>query len=131
MIRFNTAKLAVILGFLIVCLLSIGATIKTAISANKPPKIQSVRIENYAEILEAVETEKKELLDSIKNEIKTLKNENEQLLAKVNTRPKTIVVRERQIETQTNQTNQIIVSERYTPQTIILQKKSGNLEILE
>lgn len=127
----NIPKIAVVCGFFVVCTLFLGATIKQAIIENKAPKIQKVQVVNYGEILKAVEQEKKELLDSIKNEIKTLKLENEQLLAKANVKPRIIIVKEKQTEIQTNRTNQIVVSERYTPHVQIIQKKSGMLEVIE
>lgn len=130
MTQINTPKLAVILGFFIVCLLSLGLTAKTVLTANKPPKIQKVEVVNYSEILQAVESEKKELLDSIKTEIKDLRIENEQLLARAN-KTKVVIVKEKQTEIQTNQTNQIVVSKSYVPHVQILQKKSGILEIIE
>jgi hypothetical protein len=126
----NTPKYAVILGFFIVCLLSLGLTAKTVLTANKP-QIQKVQIVNYGEILEAVENEKKEIIDSIKNEIKDLKSQNEMLLAKASVKPKVIVLKEKETEIKHNTSNQIVVSKSYVPHVQVLRKKSGNLEIIE
>ena len=128
--RDNTPKIAVIFGFSIVCLLFLGLTAKSVINANKP-QIQKVQIVNYGEILEAVENEKKEIIDSIKNEIKDLKSQNEMLLAKASVKPKVIVLKEKETEIKHNTSNQIVVSERYTPHFHLLQKKSGTLQIEE
>ena len=129
--RDNTPKIAVIFGFSIVCLLFLGLTAKSVINANKAPKIQKVQIVNYSEILEAVENEKKEIIDSIKNEIKDLKSQNEMLLAKASIKQKVIVLKEKETEIKHNTSNQIVVSERYTPHFHLLQKKSGTLQIEE
>jgi hypothetical protein len=127
----NTPKIAVVTGVIVCSILCMGLIVKQAINANKAPKIQKVQIVNYSEILEAVENEKKEIIDSIKNEIKDLKIQNEMLLAKANVKPKVIVLKEKEVEIKTNQTNQIVVSKSYVPHVQILQKKSGNLEIIE
>jgi hypothetical protein len=86
---------------------------------------------NYGEILDAVEKEKKDIIDSIKSEIKDLKSQNEMLLAKANVKPKVIVLKEKEIKNEVNHTNQIIVSERYTPHVQIIQKKMGSMQIEE
>ena len=127
--RNNTPKIAVVVGILVVCILSVGATIKKAIIEKKAPEIQKVQIVNYQEILTAIETEKQRYLDSIKNEIKTLKIENEQLLAKANSKPKTIIIK----ETKNNvvETNQIVRDIQYHPQVQLIKHKSGDLQIIE
>jgi hypothetical protein len=126
----NTPKYAVIFGFFIVCLLSLGLTAKTVLTANKP-QIQKVEITNYSVILQEIEHKKQELIDSIKNESRELKQQNEMLLAKLNTKPKVVIQREIQKEINHTNSNQIVISEKYTPHVQIIQKKSGNLEIIE
>jgi phage regulator Rha-like protein len=106
-----------------------GLIVKSAINANKPPLVQKVIVINYGEILHAVEKEKKEIIDSIKNEVKELKMQNEQLLAKANVKPKVVVLKETEIKHNTS--NQIVVNQRYTPSYHVIQKKSGTLEIIE
>ncbi len=129
MTQISTPRYAVIFGFFIVCLLCLGLTAKSVIMQNKP-QIQKVQIVNYGEILQAVEKEKMELIDSIKNESKELKEQNEKLMALVS-KPKIIIKKEKELEIKHNTSNQIVVNQRYTPSYHVIQKKSGTLEIIE
>jgi hypothetical protein len=130
MTQISTPRYAVIFGFFIVCLLCLGLTAKSVINQNKP-QIQKVQIVNYGEILDAVEKEKKEIIDSIKNEVKELKMQNEALLAKANVKPKVIVLKEKEVQVQHNQSNQIVVNETFIPVRKFYKEKSGNLQIEE
>ncbi len=130
MTQISTPKIAVVTGIIVCSVLCMGLIVKQAINQNKP-QIQKVQIVNYGEILEAVEKEKKEILDSIKQESKELRQQNEMLLAKLNTKPKVVIQREIQKEINHTNSNQIVISEKYTPNYHVIQKKSGTLEIIE
>jgi hypothetical protein len=107
-----------------------GLMVKSAINANKAPLVQKVIVINYGEIIQAVEKEKMELIDSIKSESKELREQNEKLMALVS-KPRIIVKKEKETEIKHNTSNQIIVNQRYTPNYHVIQKKSGTLEIIE
>ena len=132
MTQISAPKIAVLGTFIICSILCMGLIVKQAINANKAPNIQKVQIINYGEIIQAVEKEKMELIDSIKNESRELKEQNEKLMALVS-KPRIIVKKEveKQVEIKHNTSNQIIVNQRYTPNYHVIQKKSGTLEIEE
>jgi hypothetical protein len=129
MTQISTPKIAFVTGIIVCSVLCMGLIVKQAINQNKPPLVTNVKIINYGEILDAVEKEKKSIIDSIKNEVKELKMQNEQLLAKASIKPNVIVLKETEIKHNTS--NQIVVNQRYTPNYHVIQKKSGTLEIIE
>jgi hypothetical protein len=131
MTQISTPKIAVVTGLIVCSVLCMGLIVKQAINQNKPQNVQKVEITNYGEILDAVEKEKKSIIDSIKNEVKELKMQNEQLLAKANVKPKVIVLKEKETEIKHNTSNQIIVNETFIPVRKFYKEKSGNLQIEE
>jgi hypothetical protein len=68
MTQISPPRIAVLGTFIICAFLCMGLMVKSAINANKAPLVQKVIVINYGEIIQAVEKEKMELIDSIKSE---------------------------------------------------------------